>query len=413
MKTVESKKRFLLNSLFLCFFILLSSFSFAVPASCPIKISESMNNSFYKLGTIVIEKFKGLSHYLNSKKQINFTIKSSFYDYKYKRVFVEFIGILNVSKSFPIDYAKKAVFLTTDGNIAYDVFATQVSSAPESIKYAFNGTLVLSLDLIILELAKQSTLFKGFMENDEIINGLSQFIEAINIELLANSLSQTLTEFSKDSFIKLYEVIKHHFSENGNTRIADLLLTGFNNTSISSFFAATLVKFGLKKGASLGGATLGALIGGILTSGGTVGLIIGGFIGTEFAVAAANTIVFEITTNMPLVILIDRIAQSSEALLKDPSNQVEIEKNTFNTKKMIVTLHETLSKNDYSIFDLVMAKIERFPESKRVLFINLLFKIRELLRFKLIDKEDWYTAKKILQFREMLKRWKLQDRFLY
>ncbi|MBF0410227.1 MAG: hypothetical protein HQM10_22975 [Candidatus Riflebacteria bacterium] len=406
------KMKFILV-LFCCLSLSLSPvFSADTPNKLVLKVQNVTKPAFEKLGNAVIKSFKNLSDSLDSRKNIKLSIKSSFYDPDFRRVFLAFAGNIELSKHIPVNREIKSVLLTGDGMFGYDIYVKEISPATaENPKYEFSGDLIISLDDVVFDLAKQITLVTSVVNYSETTTVLIQFFDMMKIDLLVDAIADTVTDFSPESFRKAKEVVKDHFSKGNVSKLSELISSGMKEGEIGHFFAATLLKYAAVKGMTIVGGTVGAAAGGVLSGG--PGVVVGAFLGIQISFTIADMMIFKLTTNLPVSIFIKRIANSSRFLSRNPGSPAELEKIKINSTKILEKMRFDIGNSDYRTYDLVMTKVGSYTETERIYFLDLLKNVQELLRFKLIDQKDWYANKKLLQFRSSVNSWGLSSHFNY
>lgn len=398
-------------AVFVLFLLLFSASGFAENSNSgrASGFAQRADQILYRIGSCVKRKIPQLAEAINKTSTFDLSVSNIFYDRHLRRIFFEFKGKIYLRKNFPT--LDKSFLASSDGLCAFDVFCQKPVLYRSAKVIDFNGDIIISLDKILYELAKDAALFAGAAILDQAGELIIDFLHAINSKFLADAISESVSRFSREAIAISGAEIIHNASRANNPKLVQLIKLNWKNGDILTFTAFTIIKSGTLTVAKVSGGALGTVVGNIVAPG--PGGLIGAYIGGKIVADVAKVVIQTVTVDIPINIYLKKIVKFHQRLTTDAEGEYARLKlknyQNFISKKV----KKEVDDEEYHTFDGLLKKIGEFPATDRPAFVDLLKDIQEILRFKLMEGQDWYASKKLLQLRENLKKWHMQQHFSY
>ena len=346
---------------------------------------------------------------LNKTRTFDISVHNLLYDARLRRVFLEFKGKINLPPRVPTP--NQSLFLTSDGMVAFDIFYEKSVAYRSAKVIAFHGDVVISLEKVLYEFAKDLVLMAGSVGLNLAGEHIIEFLQKIDSHFLAEALHKAVTRFSREAVAVAGAEVMHNAARDKNSPLRELIRGSIKDRSLPTFIALTLLKSTAVSLAGVSGASLGAAAGNVLLPG--IGGVIGAFVGNQVATTAGKTLVHKVTVDVPMSILLRKLVKFSARLQASPRDEFAHSRLEQYRGFIVREIRREIESEDYQTLDRLLKKIHEFSAPDRVAFIPLLKEIQEILRFKLMEEGDWYAGKKILQFRERIRQWGLESHFSY
>jgi hypothetical protein len=405
-----NKKPLLILVLLFAFLLHLPGTSLAETHSQPPQAASSaFERLFDRVGEAVTQKIPILVKALDRTDLFAISVSNLFYDRKLRRIFFEFKSTISLPPKFPLtDHSQ---FFTCDGMIAFDVFSEKPTAYRSAKVVNIHGDIVISLDKILYEFAKNAALMGSAAALSQAGDLLLAFLHKVDSPFLAEVLCKAISRFSREAVAVSGAEIIHNASRLKNQRLAEVIKANIQDGDLPTFIALTILKSATISLASISGASLGAAVGNVLVPG--PGGVVGAFLGGKITATAAKTVIHKVTVDIPMKILLYKIAKFFDRLQAAPQDDFSRGRLEQYQKFIAKEIRNEVDFEEYGTLDRLLRMIAKFPAGRRTAFVELLKEIQEILRFKLIEQNDWYAAKKMLQFKERIKEWGLSTHFTY
>ncbi|RCK77821.1 MAG: hypothetical protein OZSIB_2590 [Candidatus Ozemobacter sibiricus] len=364
-----------------------------------------------RVAAVVQQQLPRLAHSLEKRGLVRLQIRHQFYDPQFRRVFVEFAGSVRFNGQLPGKIRRDEIYLTSDGDIAYDLFIDKVTPAGSGVEFAFRGDLVIFFDKILYDLAKTLPHLAGAFAFSAAGDLLVDFLRGLDLEILGQAISDTCAKFSLDYLSVIGAEVLAIIGGRGSPGLRESLKRSIRNGGVANFFVLTLLKSLAQGAATFTGATVGATLGNLLVPG--PGAVVGAYLGSKATMLVARTAIYYLTVDFPITILLSKMVKFYERQRRDPADQTAAQRVAGYGATIFRKVKREVDQSVYKTFDELLEKIDGFAAGERPAFIGLLQDIREALRFRVIDLKDWYAAKKMNQMRLRLEKWGLFGQFRF
>ncbi len=365
-----------------------------------------------QIGENIVSQARKFPAHFAGNPHLSLETGAMFYDRNLKRVFIEFRGNLKFSGKLPSKLTSEDRYLTSDGNLAWDLTLENFKTDGGGISFSFRGDLVISLDKILYDLSKTVVEVGGGIAFKTAAESFLKFVTTTDLGVVAKAVVKTLTGFSKESMAVASAEIIDNARRADKMKVVEVVKGALQSGGMASFLGLTILKCMTGSLAALGGASLGAIVGEVVCPG-PVGAFVGAFLGSKITGAIAKTVVYKLAVQFPIDIILSKIAKFQALLDADPKNETAREKVVSYVRFIMKKLKREIDNEDYKTLDHVFDKIGKFGAIDRKYLVPLLKDIQELLRFKLMEEKDWYAAKKMNQMKLLLKDWELTQYFSY
>jgi hypothetical protein len=366
-------------------------------------LTEKTAQVFERVGQSVLQFAKTFEARVNQQKNLRLQIKNQFYDAHLRRVFIEFSGSALFSGKLPEKVKLTDYFITSDGAYAYDLTIEKAVRTPAGITFEFRGDIVLSLDKILYDMAKEATSLGTALVFNKAADLLVEFLTGINSEILAQSISKCFAKFSKEAVaISTAELIDNATRVN-NKKFVELIKGSAKNGGILTFLTLTILKTSVSSVAGVAGATLGAMAGSALVPG--VGGVVGAYLGNKLFASISKAIIYQVAVDLPITFALRKIVACQKLLEEYPDKEAIRAKADSSNRLILRKVKRELDNDDYKTFDQLLDKMDDYAKADIRFFVPVLKNITELLRFKVMEERDWYAAKKFQQLRLKVQEW--------
>lgn len=363
-------------------------------AICFVKIAKSMDKAVCHLAA-----------HLDLKEAIDIKINSHFYDSRARRYFISFDGKLKYRGKLSFIVNKDDYYLSSDGLLTYDIELSNIKKNDKGIIFNFSGIFVVSIEDLAYKVSKDIPNFVAAGAFSPATDLLVTFFNGLNTSLIAEATAETLVKFSRVALTKLGADLINAAGK--NNEVSKFIKASVKDGSITSFLALTIVKISATSIVKVYGASLGATVGSMVSPG--VGTTMGAFFGSHIATMIAKTIVYKTMVEFPVKQSLRKILAYQQILQSRPTLKDAIVKVEKSTRLVINKINNDFSHNQFKVFDMVLKKIDSSLASDRIYFVPLLKKLKEILRFIIINKGDWYYAKRYYQLKAYVSEWGLEN----
>lgn len=372
-------------------------------------VARRIDEICLRVATLVQQQLPVFARHLDRQGMVRLQIRNQFYDPAYRRVFIEFAGTVRFTGKWPGKIRREELFLTSDGDIAVDLFVEKVTPAGQGVDFAFRGDLVIFFDKILYDLAKTIPHLVGAFAFSAAGDLLVTFLQGLNLEILGRAISDTCAKFSLDYLSVMGAEMLTTIGGRGSPGLREHLKRSIKNGGVLDFFVMTLLKSLAKGAATFTGATLGATLGNLLVPG--PGGVVGAYLGSKATSMVAKTAIYYVAVDLPITVFLKKMVKFQDRLTRDPGDPTAAQKLAGYGATIFRKVKREVDQGTYQTFDELLEKIDGFPAAERPTFLGLLKDVRELLRFRVIDLKDWYAAKKMNQMRLLLEKWGLFGQF--
>jgi len=362
-----------------------------------------------KLAGVFEGRLLKLAALLNAGKIVRIEIRNHFYDPQYRRSFVEFRGSAAFGARLPFKVKKDDYYFTSDGNLAYDLSIEKLSVRGGTITFNFQGDLVIFFDKILYEIAKTVPNVVGAVAFSAAGDLLVEFLAKINLEMLGEAISSTFSKFSAEYLSTIGAEVLHNTTAVRQESVSTMVRDAIKSGGAGNFFVLTIMKSVGHGAAHFVGASLGGIVGNLLAPG--PGAIIGAYLGSKIASTIAKTVVYYLAVDLPISVFLKKIVRYEEQRRNFPNDSVARAKIEEYGRKIFQRVKREIENGVYKTFDALLGKMDGFEKTERQAFVPLLKDIREFFRFKVIEKNDWFAAKKMNQMQLQLQTWGLMNQF--
>ncbi|MBI3039145.1 hypothetical protein HYY75_08880 [bacterium] len=375
----------------------------------PSWLSKAVNSTLENIAGVFQRKSVELAARLREGKRLNLEIKNQFYDKHLRRIFVDFKGTGIFSGKLPFKFDLSDYYITSDGPIAYDLIIEKMSQEGGAIVFSFHGDLVVSLDKIIYELAKTTAQIVGAVAINQASNHILEFLQTADLGLFAKAVTQTFSKFSKETLAEGGANVLDNAIRVNNKKLAAFVREAITSGGMASFLTLAIIRSSSNAIASVVGASLGAMAGNLVAPG--VGGVIGAFVGGLVLSDAVKVVVYELTVDFPIEISLKKIVKFQEILNSCNSDAISRAKVEKYSRFIFSKIKREVDWEEYKTLDIVINKVEKFPKEQRKCFVSIFQEVLELLRFRVIEKKDWYSSKKFYQVKQKISEWGLVELF--
>ncbi|MFZ2957418.1 MAG: hypothetical protein WA705_11050 [Candidatus Ozemobacteraceae bacterium] len=372
-------------------------------------LSQKLDGLYEKIGNVLQKQGAKFFGYLKDGKYLKLDISLSFYDKRIHKFLLSFKGTGLYSAELPLTPSAKEYFLTSDDILSYDVYIRNLTKGGAGYTFDVEGTLVLAVDKWVTEGTRKtaSAITSGILlaAGEELL----KFVECLNFQALAEATTETISNYSASNLSKRGESTIGEAGKQNNLPLVNLLKAAVKDKKMQAFFFMSLIPKSGMVMAGLAGGSLGAVAGNLLAPG--VGGLIGAYVGAKTGGIIASTIIFEFTSAFPLSRLLKKIVENQKLLTATKSAGVAQTQFNEAVNGVLSKVKEDFDGNQYKVFDRLLEDIKGFPADQRNAFVPLLKKVQELLRFNIMEKGDWYAAKKYYQLKAEVDAWKLSSNF--
>ncbi|HNV71124.1 MAG TPA: hypothetical protein PKO06_15585, partial [Candidatus Ozemobacteraceae bacterium] len=211
--------------------------------------------------------------------------------------------------------------------------------------------------------------------------------------------------FSRESASVMVGEVFDNSSRPSNPEFRRRVQEALKDGSVTTYFVLTLLKNSVSSIASIGGASLGGMVGGLLVPG--PGAIVGAYLGGKISSTMAKTVVYKLSVDIPIKLCLRKIVKHGRELRQQPRSESStrgMEKvHRFVTNRV---KHE-VDREEYKTLDHILAGMNEQNAEDRIYFVPLLKSFQEMLRFKVIEERDWYASKKFYQLKQRVTDWNL------
>jgi len=360
------------------------------------KIAETSQN----LARQFVEHFKDDPHF-------KLEIKTMFYDRHLRKIFIDFKGSGRFEGELPFQPKKSDYFMTAEGNLAWDFSIEKLGFAERCITFDFHGDLVVSLDKVIYDFTRETAALVGDVICIKGATYLLDFLQRFNSRLVAQAVSKTFTNFSKDALSTSgAEIMQNVAMRKDKTFLAiirEATSDALHSGGIATFLCFSIISASSDGITSCAGSTLGAVVGNILAPG--PGALVGAFLGRKISMQIGKTIVYELTVDIPIHIALNKIVKIHKLTASPLKNEFFNDQLEKSGDLILKKIKRETDFGRYETFDKTLDEMGKFRADERIAFLPLCKKLQELLRFKIIEEKDWYSAKKFYQLKQKMESW--------
>ncbi|HQG29000.1 MAG TPA: hypothetical protein PLY73_10650, partial [Candidatus Ozemobacteraceae bacterium] len=241
------------------------------------KLPEKADALLVKAAVVIQNRAKVFAEHLNAGTHVRLNISHGFYDRNLRRLFIMFDGAATFTGKLPFPDDLSDRYFTSDSDIAWDLTLFSMKRSGGKIGFRFQGDVVVFLDRLVYDLAKEFIDIAGgvaFMKAAETLCG---FATEFNARLVAQAVTKTFASFSKESLSTMGAEFVANAVQHDSHRIRDLVREAVTNGSFADFCCVAIIRAGIDQTGGLAGATLGAMAGSAVAPG--AGSVIGAFIG--------------------------------------------------------------------------------------------------------------------------------------
>lgn len=382
---------------------------FALPASATdaagsrrVTLPERADAILVKIADLCQNQAQAIARHLNAGTHVRLNIGQGFYDKNLRRLFIAFEGAATFTGKLPFKLDTADRYFTSDNDIAWDFAIDQVRQQGRVISFRFHGDVVVFLDRLVYDLSKEMIDLAGGLAFRAAGDVMIQFLEKLNGKLMAEAITKTFASFSKESLSTTgAELLSNSIQKQGQA-FAELVRTALRDGSFVEFCCFTIVRTSIGQVSGLLGSTLGAAVGTSLAPG--PGTVVGAFLGRRLTIAVAKTISYKLTVELPMEVCLRKIRRYGMTVSRNPGD-LEAASRLPRLEQFITTrLQREFDENVYETLDRLIGRVVAFDRQDLPAFVSLLRTVREMLSFKLLQKGDWYAAKKYHQMKLALEK---------
>lgn len=366
------------------------------------RLPEKADALLVKVAAVIQNRMKVFAGHLNAGTHVRLNIGQGFYDRNLRRLFITFEGAATFTGKLPFPDDLTDRYFTSDSDIAWDLSLFEIRRHGGKIGFRFQGDLVVFLDRLVYDLAKEFIDIAGGVAFQRAGEALLAFATEFNTRLVAEAVTKTFTSFSKESLSTTGAELAANAVQHDSHRIRDLALEAVRNGSFADFCCVAILRAGIDQTGGLVGATLGAVVGSAIVPG--AGSVVGAFIGSRITKTIAHNISYKITIEAPMEFCLRQISREWRRLKARSDDPVASARIARREKFIVNRLQREFDENRYETLDKLIARITKFDAAELPAFAHLLANIREILSFKLLQKGDWFAAKKLHQMKAALQK---------
>lgn len=281
--------------------------------------------------------------------------------------------------------------MSTNGPVALDFKVTVADqTAADQFHVEFQAGLVIVLDEFLSKMVRFGCEVAGTVTMMGVGNDFVAFLDGIDSEVLAASLEHGLQNLTKVVMslagVEAYDA----YRELRPNRQGDG--TGGSVTgAVLAHLALALVKGCTGVATSVAGMSLGAVVGTALAPG--VGTTIGGIIGAASFHLIGNVVYRKLALDVPMAYRLLRIKRlTAKRAVTDSSDTERIEDLSRKIEKFEIKILKRVSLDmrvdRFGFLEEFMQQIRRYPLRDREAFLPLFKKLKEKLRFEVVERQD-------------------------
>ncbi len=366
------------------------------------RLPEKADASLVKAAVVIQNRAKVFAEHLNAGNHVRLNISHGFYDRNLRRLFLMFDGAATFTGKLPFPDDLSDRYFTSDSDIAWDLTLFSIKRSGGKIGFRFHGDVVVFLDRLVYDLAKEFIDIAGGIAFMKAADTLCGFAAEFNSRLVAQAVTKTFASFSKESLSTTGAELVANAVQHDSHRIRDLVREAVTNGSFADFCCVAIIRAGIGQTGGLVGATLGAMAGSAVAPG--AGSVVGAFIGRRITISIARTISYKLTVEGPMEVCLRQIRKEWRRLKGRPADQIAAGRIASREKFILGRLKREYDENRYETHDKLIARVSKFDTADLPAFVSLLTQIRDMLAFKLLQKGDWYASKKLLQMKAAMRK---------
>lgn len=393
--------------LFLAMIITFPSMAEKATATWTAAVDAQITATLAKIGQQCCIKVEQLAESLNKDKFLKLEVESSFYDPVLRRVFVAFRGEGLFTGDLPVTVPESGWFVTGDGALAYDLAITEPAQVEEGTKFKINGTAVVFLEKIILELSSLVAGTTGVPVVKEAAMTLLLVVEKIDCGLVAKSMNDLFSSFSPENMKALGDKITK--SGKAAPGLAKEIGKAVKSGKALDYLRLSLVHNSVGTIAGVAGGSLGAVLGSVIIPG-PIGAVSGYIVGTCTLRSVAKGVVYKFSVKMPIDRSLKRIANANKDKEKMGATSLSIQGSGANGQSIILEMiRAEFKRKQFTAFDYTLESIDSYKPSERQFFVSLIKQLQSDILRKITVEADWFFAKKYYQLKAKAEAWKLTD----
>lgn len=361
------------------------------------KLPEKADALLVTAAVGIQNRAKVFAEHLNAGSHVRLNISHGFYDRNLRRLFIMFDGAATFTGKLPFSDDLSDRYFTSDSDIAWDLTLFSIKRSGGKIGFRFQGDVVVFLDRLVYDLAKEFIDIAGGVAFMKAAETLCSFTSEFNSRLVAQAVTKTFASFSKESLSTMGAEFVANAVQHDSHRIRDLVREAITNGSFADFCCVAIIRAGIDQTGGLVGATLGAMAGSAIAPG--AGSVVGAFIGRRITISIAHTISYKLTVEGPMEVCLRQIRKEWRRLQERADDQVAAGRIGSREKFILGRLKREFDENRYETLDKLIARVSKFDTADLPAFVSLMSQVREMLAFKLLQKGDWYASKKLLQMK--------------
>ncbi|MEW6710987.1 MAG: hypothetical protein AB1403_14265, partial [Candidatus Riflebacteria bacterium] len=317
----------------------------------------------------------------------------TFYDQKFKRLYIEVEGTIVVSKSISKTFIKGEKIYSSDGQLAFDLVFKNPTAKGDNFLYQIDGELIIFQESIIESIARLTP--GGNTAYSPVGETILKFLEEARIRQLADIAAETLTSFSPEKLDQLKAELKKRSDEMGDTNLKKILFLTEKTGHFAKFFILSLVKSIPGMIGESAGASIGSVVGSFLMPG--PGTLVGAYIGSVIS----GQIVYAIQYRIPINLKLARMKTLWKICQKHASDSIAAKKFNSVKAKFNQDIRDDLDKHSYIVVDEVLNILKNLKKDRPGLMKIIAGDLTEILQNQLVHENDRYAERKLKQLKEI------------
>lgn len=384
-------------------FVVLPCHGAKAPLTWNAELDAQVGGILAQIGERCCRQLEQLAASLSKERYLKLKIENSFYDPKLRRVFVAFQGEGFYAGKMLVKIPEGGWLVSGDGMLAYDLAATNPVIESDGVRFHLSGTGVIFLEKVVLEVAAQLAGVSGIPVVKEAAYTMLKVVDGIDCGLVARGINDLFSSFSFENMKQLGKKIVE-CGKSAPKLVKDV------NAAIQSgkaldYLRLSLVHQSIGTIAGMAGASLGAVIGGVIVPG-PIGSVGGLVVGSCALASLAQGVVYKFSVEMPIDLGLRRIIQagleSKGAGASAPSLQ---EAGAAGMAMVLDRIREEFQRKQFKAFDYTLDKIDGFKPVQRLCLVALLKKMQSDVLRKITVDADWFFAKKYYQMKGKIEAW--------
>ena len=373
------------------------------PQTWTAELDAQVGSVLAQVGEACCRRIEQLVAALNQGKFLKLKIENSFYDPRLRRVFVAFNGDGFYTGKLLGKIPDGGWLVTGDGMLAYDLAVTNPVPEGSGVRFHLSGTGVIFLEKVVLEVAAQAAGVSGVPVVKEAACTMLHVVDGIDCGLVAKGINDLFSAFSLERMKDLGDKIIA--GKKDSPELVKGVVAAVKSGKALDYLRLSLVHQSIGTAAGMAGATLGALLGGVLIPG-PVGSVGGLIVGSCALASLTKGVVYKFSVEMPIDLGLRRVVQagldSRGVGGAAPSVQ---ETGAAGAAMVLERVREEFKHKQFKAFDYTLERIDSLKPEQRPFLVPVLKQIQSDLIRKVTVDADWFFAKKYYQMKTRVETW--------